>query len=202
MTSAPAHDAGDHLVPLVGVGGLDVLDHQTTGVSALLFLHVQNALDAVDGVAGSQHAEELPVVAGEEAVYAGQAPAGAARPVPHVGGARVTHHAAILRVGRVFLVAEQWVGIADAVDEVEHGVQVGLADVLLGAHPYADHGAGGGEGFVGDAALDLGQGFDDLLLGLLLCHFQALLRVTRCQVLRLHSRYTTKPDSTFPSETK
>ena len=79
----------------------------------------------------------------------------------------MTHHAAVLGIGGVFLVPEQRVGVADPVDEVEHSVEVGLPHVLLGAHPHADHGAGGGKGLVGDAALHLGQGFDDLLLGVL-----------------------------------
>ena len=170
VAGTPADHAGDYLVTLVGVRGFDVLDDQAAGVLALLFLHVQHALHAVDGIAGAQDAKELPVVAGKEAVDAGQAPAGAARPVAHIGGAGMADDAAVLGVGGVFLVAEQWVGVADAVDEVEHGVQVGLADVLLGAHPHANHGAGGGEGFVGNAALHFGQGFDDLLLGLLLRH--------------------------------
>ena len=82
--------------------------------------------------------------------------------------------AAVLGVGGVLLVAEQRVGVADAVDEVEHGVQVGLPDVLLRPHPHADHGPGGGQGFVGYAALHFGQRFYHLLLGLLLCHWFVL----------------------------
>ena len=170
VAGTPADDAGDDFVPLVAVRSFNVLDDQPAGVLALLLLHVQDALDAVDGIAGAQDAEELPVVAGKKAVDAGQAPAGAARPVAHIGGARVSDDAAVLGVGGVFLVAEERVGVADAVDEVEHGVQVGLSDVLLGTHPHANHGAGGGQGFVGDAALNFGEGCDDLLLGLLLGH--------------------------------
>ena len=64
--------------------------------------------------------------------------------------------AAVLGVGGVFLVAEQRVGVADAVDEVEHGVQIRLAHVLLGTHPHANHGPGGGQGFVGNTALHFG----------------------------------------------
>ena len=170
MPRAPADDASHYLVPLVGISGFHVLDDETPGIGALLFLHVQHALHAVHGVAGPENAKELPVVPGEETVDARQTPTGAARPVPHVRSARMADDASVLGIHGIFLVSKQRVGIADTVDEVQHRVQVSLPHVLLGAHAHADHGAGGGEGFVGNATLHLGQSFDDLLLGLLLGH--------------------------------
>ena len=88
-------------------------------------------------------------------------------------------NAPVLGVGSVFLVPKQRVGVADAIYEVEHRVRRGLAHVLFGAHPHADHGAGGGQGIVGNAALHFGKGFDNLLLGVFLCHCWSLLRFGR-----------------------
>ena len=95
VAGAPPNDSGYHLVALVGVDGLHELDHQGAGVFAVLLLNVQHPFDAVDGVSGAQVAEELPVVAGEETVDAGKAPAGPARPMPHEGGAGVSDYGAV-----------------------------------------------------------------------------------------------------------
>ena len=106
VAGAPTDDAGDEFVALVRVDCLYVLDHQAAGVLALPLLHIEDAFHAVDGIAGSEDAEELPVVAGEESVDTGQSPASAARPVAHVRGAGMPDDAAVLGVGGVFLVAE------------------------------------------------------------------------------------------------
>ena len=163
VTGTPADDPGQKLVPLVGVYGLDVLDDQGGRVAALLLLHVQHPLDAVDGVAGAQHAEELPVVAGEEAVDAGQPPAGAARPVAHVGSAGMADDGAVLGIGGVLLVAEQGIGVADAVGEVDERPQGGVAGELLGAEAHPNHVLGLFDGLAGDV-LNFGKCLDYLLL--------------------------------------
>ena len=74
----------------------------------------------------------------------------------------MAYDAAVPGIGGVLLVAEQGVGVADAVDEVEHRIQVGLAHVLFGTHSHADHRLGGGDGLVGDAVRHFGQRVGDL----------------------------------------
>ena len=108
MAGAPADNAGYQIIALVGVDGLHELDHQCLGVAALAFLHVQHPLDAVDRIAGTQVSEILPVVAGKEPVDARQAPAGAAGPVAHVGGAGVADDRTVLGIGGVLLVPGIW----------------------------------------------------------------------------------------------
>ena len=147
MAGAPADDAGHYLIALVGVDGLHELDYQRFRVAALAFLHVQHPLDAVDGVAGADVAEVLPVVAGEEAVDAGQAPASPPGPVPHIGSAGMADDGAVLGKGCVFLVAENGVGVPDAVDEVQQRPQRSVSDEIFSTHPRANHRLGAGDGF-------------------------------------------------------
>jgi hypothetical protein len=55
---------------------------------------------------------------------------------------------AVLGIGGVLLVSEERVGIADAIDEVQQRPQGGVAHVLLGTEPHADHRFGLGDGLV------------------------------------------------------
>ena len=161
VAGAPADHPRHQFVALVGVQGFYVLDYQRLRIAALAFLDVQHSFDAVDGVAGAQVAVKLPIVAGKEAVDAGQPPAGAARPVAHIGGAGMADDGAVFGIGGVFLIPEQGVGVADAVDEIQQRPQGGVADEIFGAQPGADHCFGAGDGVRGDAAVHFGQRFGD-----------------------------------------
>ena len=185
MPRAPADDAGHQLVALVGVDGLHELDHQRLGIAALPFLHVEDPFNAVDGVAGADVPEILPVVSGEETMDAGQSPAGATRPMAHVGSAGMADDGAVLGVGGIFLVAEHGIGIADSVYEVQERAQGGIANEILGAHTGADHCPGTGDGLGRDAAFDLRQGLDHALAFVLAGHCSISGMIVGIRILRI-----------------
>ena len=80
VPGAGAQRAGDDIAELVGKGRLDILHNQRAGELRFLDVDADNALDRGDAVTGTDVAEQFPVVAGVEAVDAGQTPAGAADP--------------------------------------------------------------------------------------------------------------------------
>ena len=126
----------------------------------MLLLNVQHPFDTVDGVAGAQVPVELPVVAGEETVDAGKAPAGPAGPMPHKGGAGVSDYGAVFGVGSIFLVTKYGIAIADAVYEIQHGPYRGIPNEIFSTQAGPDHRLGIGDGLSGDS-LNLGQGVRD-----------------------------------------
>ena len=95
----------------------------------------------------------LPVVAGVEAVHAGQAPARAADPAEGHREVRMREHRAVARQAAVLEIAVERVEIADAVAEVADRVLGGVLQIgAFGAQLQADHVLGGRDRLVGDLA--------------------------------------------------
>ena len=126
----PSPAMGDHLAPLVAVGGDAGLDERATGELTHFFFEAGELLLDGDAVVQIDRPVPDPVVAGVETVDAGEAAGPARGPIDAIEKRRRRDNAAVAGLAGVALVNPEGVGVAHALGEVPDAVLSGVLVIL------------------------------------------------------------------------